>query len=46
MVKGLKNMFFGGEGLFDTIVTGPGKVYLQSMTVAGLASLLNIGSSK
>ena len=46
MDKGLKNMFFGGEGLFDTIVTGPGKVYLQSMTVAGLASLLNIGSSK
>ena len=30
MVKGAKNMFFGGEGLFNTVVTGPGKVYLQS----------------
>ncbi|MGN1051365.1 MAG: TIGR00266 family protein [Acutalibacteraceae bacterium] len=31
MVKGAKNMFFGGEGLFNTILTGPGKVYLQSI---------------
>ncbi len=37
MVKGLKNMFFGGEGLFDTVITGPGKVCLQSMTIAQLA---------
>ena len=38
--------FFGGEGFIMQRITGPGKVYLQSMTVAGLASLLNIGSSK
>ncbi len=28
MVRGVKNMFFGGEGLFHTRVTGPGKVYI------------------
>lgn len=40
MVKGVKNVLFGGEGLFDTVVTGPGKVYLQTMTIAQLAKLL------
>ncbi len=40
MVKGVKNVLFGGEGLFDTIVTGPGKVYLQTMTIAQLAKLI------
>lgn len=40
MVKGLKNIFFGGEGLFDTVVTGPGKVCLQTMSIAKLAALL------
>ncbi len=39
-VKGLKNKLLGGEGLFDTVLTGPGKVYLQTMTVAKLAGLL------
>lgn len=37
MVKGVKNALFGGEGLFDTVVTGPGKVHLQTMTIAKLA---------
>lgn len=37
MVKGVKNMFLGGEGLFDTVITGPGKVYLQTMTISKLA---------
>ena len=37
MVKGVKNMLLGGEGLFDTIITGPGKVHLQTMTIAKLA---------
>ncbi len=32
-VKGAKNVLFGGEGLFHTIVTGPGKVFLQSMPI-------------
>ena len=40
MVKGVKNMLFGGEGLIDTVVTGPGKVYLQTMSVPKLAGLL------
>lgn len=37
MVKGLKNMFFGGEGLFFAQMTGPGKVYLQSLPISRLA---------
>ena len=37
MVKGVKNVLFGGEGMFDTVVTGPGKVYLQTMTIEKLA---------
>lgn len=31
MMKGVKNIMFGGEGLFVTSLTGPGTVYLQSM---------------
>lgn len=46
MVKGLKNMLFGGEGLFDTIVTGPGRVCLQTMSIAKLAGLLGPFTSK
>ena len=37
MVKGAKNMFFGGEGLFHTVVTGPGKVVLQTMPAYAVA---------
>lgn len=33
MVKGFANILFGGEGLFVTTLTGPGKVYLQTMTM-------------
>lgn len=40
MVKGAKNLLLGGEGLVDTVITGPGKVYLQTMTVANLAKLI------
>ena len=40
MVKGVKNMLLGGEGLVDTVITGPGKVYLQTMTVANIAKLI------
>ena len=32
-VKGVKNVLFGGEGLFNTVVTGPGKVTLQTMSM-------------
>ena len=40
MVKGVKNVLFGGEGLFNTIVTGPGKVTLQTMPVSKTATML------
>ncbi len=36
-VKGLKNIFFSGEGLFLATLTGPGKVWLQTMPVINLA---------
>jgi uncharacterized protein (AIM24 family) len=32
-VKGAKNIFFGGEGLFNTVITGPGHVVLQTMSI-------------
>lgn len=37
-VKGFKNILFGGEGLFLTTLTGPGKVWLQTMTARDLAN--------
>ena len=40
MVKGVKNVLFGGEGLFNTVVTGPGKILLQTMPVSGVAAAL------
>lgn len=40
-VSGMKNIFFGGEGLFLTKLTGPGKVYLQTLSVAELAGLIS-----
>ena len=39
-VQGAKNIFFGGEGLFHTRITGPGKVYVQSMPVIQTAQAL------
>ena len=36
-VKGVKNVLFGGEGLFNTIVTGPGRVVLQTMPISNFA---------
>jgi len=36
-VKGIKNMLFGGEGLFLAELVGPGKIWLQSMPLANLA---------
>ena len=40
MVKGVKNVLFGGEGLFNTVVTGPGRIMLQTMPISGVASAL------
>jgi len=39
-VKGVKNIFFGNEGLFLAKLTGPGKVWLQTMPLPNLAAAL------
>ena len=39
-VPGLKNMVFGGEGLFNTVITGPGHVWLQTMPISSVANAL------
>ncbi len=39
-VKGVKNVLFGGEGLFNTVVTGPGKVVLQTMPLSTFAGAI------
>ena len=39
-VRGAKNIFLGGEGLFHTCITGPGRVYIQSMPVINMAQRL------
>ena len=44
-VKGAKNVLFGGEGLFNTVLTGPGKVTLQTMPASKFASVVSMGSS-
>ncbi len=36
-VSGAKNIFFGGEGLFNTVLTGPGRVWLQTMPIYNVA---------
>ncbi len=40
-VKGLKNKLLGGQGFFNTSITGPGHVVVQTMTIGGLASELS-----
>ncbi len=40
-VKGVKNVLFGGAGIFHTKVTGPGKVYMQSMPISEVADLIS-----
>lgn len=40
-VKGVGNVLFGGEGLFNTVVHGPGRVIIQSMPIGAIASELN-----
>ena len=36
-VKGVKNVLFGGEGIFNTVITGPGRVVLQTMPISNFA---------
>ena len=39
-VAGLKNKFLGGEGFFNTLLTGPVKVWIQTMPISGVANAL------
>lgn len=39
-VKGVKNALFGGEGLFNTVVTGPGRIVLQTMPITNFAGAI------
>lgn len=39
-VKGVKNVLFGGEGLFNTVVTGPGRVVLQTLPISTFVSTI------
>jgi uncharacterized protein (TIGR00266 family) len=44
-VGGIKNTFFGGEGIFYATLTGPGKVWIQSLPISRLASrILSYGA--
>ncbi len=40
MMRGIKNALFGGDGLFIATLTGPGKLWLQTLTVPNLAHAL------
>ena len=40
-VKGVGNVLLGGEGLFNTVVKGPGRIWLQTMPLSGLAGALS-----
>ena len=40
-VPGVKNKLFGGEGLFNTVVHGPGHIILQSMPISAVANCLS-----
>ena len=39
-MKGVKNVLFGGEGIFHTVVTGPGRVVLQTMPLTAFAGAI------
>ena len=39
-VPGLKNKLLGGEGLFNTVLTGPGRVWLQTMPLMNVAAAI------
>ncbi len=40
-VKGIKNMLFGADTIFLAKLTGPGKIYLQTLTLPGLAHAIS-----
>lgn len=37
-VPGIKNKLLGGEGLFNTVLTGPGRIWLQTMPISSVAA--------
>jgi hypothetical protein len=37
MVPGLKNMIFGGDGIFLAVMQGPGRIWLQTLPISRLA---------
>lgn len=39
-VPGVKNALFGGEGIFNTVVTGPGHIWLQTMPIYSVAGAI------
>ncbi len=39
-IQGAKNVMFGGEGLFNTVLTGPGTIYLQTMPLSNIVDLV------
>ena len=39
-VQGVKNMLFGGEGFFNTVVSGPGRIWLQTMPISNVAGVI------
>lgn len=39
-VPGVKNALFGGEGFFNTVITGPGRVWLQTMPISNVANAI------
>ena len=39
-VNGAKNIIFGGEGLFNTVLTGPGRIWLQTMPIVNVANAI------
>src|SRR5690606_37961443 len=46
MVKGIRNAFFGGEGLFLATLRGPGRVWIQSMPFSRLADKIIAAARK
>lgn len=40
-ISGVKNVLFGGEGLFNTVVTGPGRIVIQTMPMSKTAGVIS-----
>ena len=40
-IAGIRNMLFGGDGIFLATLTGPGRVWLQSLPLSNLAHALS-----